>query len=442
MPCGSVVRALAAVVWVLAACESASAPQPLEARLTAADAWSGGDATLVSAAFVPPRALPVVRIGAETLAVRRINDSTIGAQLPAGNGPRTLNVAAPGFVSLTAQVTLHGFRSSEIGPILSGSLELIPGSTRVLGAGTGLVEVDIRTGAVGRTWPETVHSSDCAESVGPSVRPGHYVLWGKDSIGGRCTHPWVWRDSLATLERLDSVYATPGTWGMAEIGPGGSISGGDDALSISHCGSTGCAQQFYFNQGGGLSGVSIAPSANRAVLHHYFGYLVDATTGDTLGRLPFGPPSASPQMWYYHLENATFSANEDTIYAVGNQGFYGSKLVLAASSNGGFIDSLPLPASYAVDVALDPVHPWVYVALLAGTTSTALNPQLLIFERGTLRPIAVLRAPATEALSITAWHQFRLVPDPLMHAAYVVATVQVRQPGPVHAKILRFDLLP
>ncbi|MGH9262103.1 MAG: tetratricopeptide repeat protein, partial [Acidimicrobiales bacterium] len=183
----------APLLLALAACESATSPRPLSARLTASAVWSGGDAILVSPAFAPPAALPRARIDAETLPVRRVDDSTVAARLPDGDGPRVLTVEAPGFLAFTDTVVLHGFRLAADGPLLTGFLQRLPGGPWVLGAGDpGLVEVDVRTGAVRRQWPDTVHSPDCIWGVGPSVRPGHHVLFGK-AVGGGCTHPWVWR---------------------------------------------------------------------------------------------------------------------------------------------------------------------------------------------------------------------------------------------------------
>ncbi|HKA57069.1 MAG TPA: hypothetical protein VKD28_00485 [Gemmatimonadales bacterium] len=423
---------------LLAACDSPAAPREFVGHLGATDVWSGAEVVVVSPSF--QTALPHVRIGSDTLSVRRLDDSTVVAQLPDGNGTRTLTIETAGFEPFSADVTLYGLRSIETGPLLAGYLELIPNTTRVLGAGDGLVEVDVRTGNVVRHWDETVHSADCISSVGPSVRVGYYVLWGKDSVGGRCTHPWVWHYGLTTLDRVDSLPAVPGAWGMAEIGPRGIIAGGDDVLRISHCDSAGCTPQTYFNQGGGLGGVSIARSANRAFLHHWFGFIVDATTGDTLGRLPLGPGGSPATQPFYHAENVAFSAGEDTAYVVGNIGASGSILLRILTSTGALIDTLPLTNTYATDVRVDDTR--IYVALLKGSVGVnATRPELRIYDRANLQLIATLRAADADTLSPTEWHQFRLVPDLVMHAMYLVATVQVVG-FDANAKILRYDLLP
>jgi hypothetical protein len=100
------------------------------------------------------------------------------------------------------------FRESQDGPFLTGFLQVVPNQPWVLGAGdSGLVEVDVRNNAVLRAWPDTVHSADCTWGVGPSVRPGHYVLFGK-TPGGGCSHPWIWHYG-PQLTRVDSVPGRP-----------------------------------------------------------------------------------------------------------------------------------------------------------------------------------------------------------------------------------------
>jgi hypothetical protein len=378
-----------------------------------------------------------MQLGAVDLLVSRLDDSTVLGQLPDGDGQFTLRIGAPGYEPWEATVTLHGFRGSADGPLLSGFLQVVPGHPWVLGAGDpGLVEVDVRANTVLRQWPDTVHSPDCTWGVGSSVRSGHYVLFGK-APGGGCTHPWVWQYG-STLRRVDSLWAYEDAWTVAEIGPGGNIVGADDHLTISRCDAAGCTNQPYtqFNLGGSLTGVTIGRGAERAILHHFYRLVVDAQTGDTLYRLPF------PQGWY-HVEGAAFSRNEDTTYAVaiGLATGSGSHLVMVRSASGALLDSLSLPGVSAFDVARDPNRPWLFVAALEGPFDGAV-PQLHILRQGTLATVAVLRTPATESLSLAQWHQFRLVIDPPMEAAYIVATNQTYDAHGPRAKILRFGLVP
>ena len=424
-----------AAAALIAGCESTQDPEVwTDLRLPTTQVWSGGEVQLVSAEFTGPT-LPTATLGGSALVVSRINDSTVAAQLPDGNGVRALHVELAGFVAVDTQITLHGFRSAETGPFLSGFLQHLAPQPWVLGAGdTGLVEVDVRTNTVLRQWPDSVHSSDCTWGVGPSVRAGHYVFFGKSA--GACTHPWVWHYG-ATLTRVDSLSALQDWWALAEIGPGGAISGADDGLVIPQCDSAGCVGQFYMNMGGSLTGVTIGRTAQRAVLHSYFGWLVDAARGDTLRRISWiaGAP-------FHHIEGVAFNAAEDTLYVVGSQASFDSRLFVMTPSAGALLDTLTLGSLDAFDLARDATRRWLYVFALAGATTSSMVPQVIILEEGTLAPVAVLRAPPSEALALTHWHQFRIVQDAAMNAVYVVATVQVYDVHGAHARILRFDLVP
>lgn len=425
------------VVVAIGACETATAPEPLNGRLTASDVWSGGEALVVSAAFLPP-ALPVARIAAETLAVRRVDDSTVAARLPHGNGPGVLTVELPGFAPFTTIIRLRGFRTAEDGPFLTGFLQRLPTPPLVLGAGDpGLVEVDVRTGAVARQWPDTVHSPDCTWGVGPSVRSGGYVLFGK-TAGGTCSHPWLWTYG-PQLTRVDSLYALVDTWAIGEVGPGGAVFGSDDHLHISQCTGTGCADRLYSNLGGSLTGITVGSVAKRAVLHHWNALVADAEAGDTLYRIPYTQAG-------YRTEGAAFSAGEDTLYAVGQVGgsVGASEVMAVAAANGAYLGGAIFPGSgtWAFDVARDPVRHWLYVATLVGSGATNVVPAVVVLDQGTLAPIAELRAPTSEALSLIVWHQFRLVPDPSQAAVYMVATKQAYDLHGERARIFRFDLIP
>jgi hypothetical protein len=425
-----------AVAALVSTCETTTAPPSLAVRVVSSNVWSGGEATLISGAFRVAPSLPTGRIGAETLAVRPVNDSTVAVRLPDGNGPVMLVVDVPGFAPDTSALTLHGFDKAEVGPLLSGFLQVVPGQPWVVGAGDpGLVEVDVRANAGLRSWPDTVHSPDCTWGVGPSIRPGHYVLFGK-APGGACTHPWVWRYG-APLERVDSLWAAEDMWSLAEIGPGGIVAGADDALTIAHCDAAGCVPRFYMNQGGALTGVTIGRVAGRAVLHSWFGWLVDAASGDTLRRMSWytGAP-------FHHVEGAAFTTGEDTAFVVASQAATWSRLLVVDPASGELLDTLSLPGVQAFDVARDLARPWLHVFVLEGIGLASLVPQLIILDQGTRAPVAGLRAPSSEALSLTQWHQFRIVLDPAMDALYVVATVQVYDAHGIRARILRFRLLP
>jgi hypothetical protein len=421
--------AIAAFTLALA-CGTTDPAQPFSGRVASTAVWSGGEVTIIGAALAAP-ALPDVALDGQPLSVRWVNDSTVAARLPDGDGARTLRVELAAHVPFEASLTLFGFRSAETGPFLTGFLQAVPGGPWVLGAGdSGLVEIDVRTNAVRRSWGDSIHSPDCTWGVGPSVRPGHYVLFGKNDAG-QCARAVVWQYG-ATLTRVDSTAARADEWSIAEIGPGGWIMGSDDAFTISQCGAQGCAPVDYTPFAGSLTGVTIGHQAHRAVLHSFFGWVVNATTGDTLPRSSAGAG--------YHVEGAAFSAAEDTAWLAASTFASGGRVYLLDAASGVRRDSVNL-AARALDIGRDTARPWLYIAVFNGPTAAAV-PELLVLDQGTLDTIAVLRAPASEALSLTQWHQFRIVLDPTMNAVYVVATAQVYDAHGLRSRVLRFGVVP
>jgi hypothetical protein len=68
-------------------------------------------------------------------------------------------------------------------------------------------------------------------------------------------------------------------------------------------------------------------------------------------------------------------------------------------------------------VAYDPVAPWIYVAGEVGDTLP--RPALLVVDRGTLRPVALLRASADQAFDRFPYDGLVIVPAPLQGRVYV-----------------------
>lgn len=402
-------------------------PGPLASvRLTATDLWSGGDITVVSASFKALATLPSVLVAGAARPVRRIDDSTIAAQLPDTDAVMSVQVDADNYTEFQSSVTVHGFQQVRDGPLLSGFIQWIPGTTLVLGAGdVGLVEVDVRFNNVVRSWPDTVHSVDCVSGVGPSVRPGYYVLWGK-TPAGVCSHPWVWQYG-PTVVRTDSIANREGNWTVAEIGPGGVIQSGNAPFTMSHCDGITCVDFSY--PLGQVTGVSISTTSRRAVLHNSTSMVVNASTGDTLYRLPFTQPGQ------IRVEDAAFSPAGDTIYAVGTAFAAGTgALSMVNVATGALLAGLTLPVQVH-GVARDPIRPWIYVVGQNGRGEA----QLLVLSSRTLGTLATLRGPAQPA-PYGVFDRVRIVPDPRGTGVFVVATVQGTGIHGVSSRILSFGV--
>ena len=261
--------------------------------------------------------------------------------------------------------------------------------------------------------------------VGPSVIPGRFVFFGTSAAGGTCATAATWTYGAVPTRTAPLAGAAAGVWTIAEIGPGGVISGSNNSLTISHCTAGICTTGFplCLSCAGSLTGVTIGTIAQRAVLHSFNHLVVNTQTGDTLFRLPF-PANI-------HVEGAAFSPNEDTMYFAG-----GDSVIMAASASGTVFRTLTLSGVQVVGVGRDELRPWIYLAALgAGSV-----PQLIILERGSLATIAVLRAPSSVTLPTVNWQQFRVVADPLGTRVYVVATVQALGVHTSVSRILSYEV--
>ena len=82
---------------VLAACHEAPSaqPEPLPFALGSADVWSGGEVTILSAAFAQSAPLPAVLLDADTLSVRRSDDTTLDRKSTRLNSSHSLTSRMP-----------------------------------------------------------------------------------------------------------------------------------------------------------------------------------------------------------------------------------------------------------------------------------------------------------------------------------------------------------
>ena len=191
---------------VLAACHEAPSaqPEPLPFALGSADVWSGGEVTILSAAFAQSAPLPAVLLDADTLSVRRSDDTTLIATLPDLPGPHTIRVASPVVLPVAATLTLRGFVAWRAGPLFSG--RTAPGVTPTTVFGNGpnsLRRWDVSSDAV-LDYPDTVHAVACTRGVGSGPSPGQLVLNTGTCFGTR----WMLWQVDPQLVWLDSAAST------------------------------------------------------------------------------------------------------------------------------------------------------------------------------------------------------------------------------------------
>lgn len=383
-------------------------------RLASSDLWSGGDVTVISSSFKSLATLPAMQVAGVARTVRRINDSTIAAQLPDTDATVPVKVVADSFASFETSATVHGFQQMRVGPVMPGVVQALPGQAAVIGAGAvGLIEVNLRSNTIQRQFPDTVHSIDCMRGVGQSVVPGHFVLYGKTAAGGgveACTSvtSWLYGTTPARTNSLLFVGG-PAVWTAAEIGRGGSISGSSNVFDLERCGLGVCPPSNVDCQScRNLTGVTIGALAQRAVTHTTGHMVFNTATGDSVFRFPF--PNGG------HLDGAVFSPAEDTVYAIG-----AGTVIMAKSADGTVYRSVTVSNDAPVTgIGRDDQSAWIYVLSIWGTNRP---PQLTVLDRATLATVAVVRAPASAILQeLDGWDTIRFVRDPAANRLFVVVT--------------------
>jgi hypothetical protein len=168
--------------------------------------------------------------------------------------------------------------------------------------------------------------------------------------------------------------------------------------------------------------------------------LIDVATMDTAYKIAgFGG-----------MLGAVFTASGDTLFL--HQADTGrtrdTHLRAVRLSDGAILQSLDLNSlgirmiASAGSLALDPVHSWLYVAIVT-LDSAAYHPGLLVVDRNTLTPLGVLNAPAGygAGLAMTTG-AFTVVPSPAEHVVYVIITSFGANAHQQTGILLRFDTPP
>ena len=389
-------------------------PGPLASvRIPDKDLWSGGEVTVISSSFKQSANLPTVQVAGGLRQVRRVNDSTIAAQLPDTNAILPVRVLADSFIPFDDSITVHGFQAASDGPVMAGFLQVLPGSFSVIGAGAvGLIEVNLRTNTISRQFPDSVHSSWCVGGIGSSSRQGDYVFRGRNA-NGTCGSPRVWQYG-STPVVVDSVVGldpTSPVTSVGELGVGGGFFATQNFLHVKPPGLPGFGITFTHS----VFGSTLLPSKRKLFLHSASGgEVLNADTGDSLYNI------TAPSLPTNSLTGVAFSVSEDTVYAA--EGVFSGTggVVMAATATGGLLRSVVFPDLNVGGIARDPAYGWLYV--LAFDSRDV--PRILVLRESSLIQVAALVAPATTSLSMTRYQQFRVVPDPASGRVFVVATFQ------------------
>jgi hypothetical protein len=430
--------------------EPVDAPVRYEVRLAAGDVWSGGTLTLIAQAFRPPAALPALTLDELTLALRRVDDTTAAADLPDAPGEYrvSLDLTDADVEVVPAMVRLYGFRDRVDGPPLKGNLHVWPttGQPTVLGvAATGPAAYNLATGAT-QAWPDSIHGAGCnLGGIGRSWRADHFVFQAQRP-GAPMTecYPYrAWR-LLPAPEPASDALPTPEpafqSWSSAEVAPGRWLFTTDGHSHGYDCRTGACLSSLVdlYSIGGGPFIVP-SPRGDRVLV----GGNARVLDPETLSILY----AIEGLQWAW---DAGFSPDGDTLITVG----FGpvatgiaDRVLVAASDDGRLLaeidpvgpDGTPLSPD---GIAYDPAGPWIYVAGSVELDTLRL-PAVLVVDRRTLQPIALMRTPPDQAYrGFPDYDGVRIVPAPLEGAVFIVGVSRIYDPPSTPTIVYRFDRVP
>ena len=418
-------------------------PTPFQLTLEPERQWSGGEVRLHAALFdsvtlapLPPDSTGIprwenltVRLSNDTLAVQRIDDTTLVATLPnVFAGTYELDVMIPEGAGRTASTFLDVYGAH--GPMYASEItfgenyritEAIPWPLGHLlsynAARQAVVLVNLVDGTVeqptGLAYTAYRGWLDGMFAPGVSCRPHHAVL----DLGDTTAFPRTWR-LAPDLQRFqptacaDSVaWSTRLNYTVAEL-PGGRCPGLHDVTRGTLTGTARIVNQdrtALVPESGGLyqAGFRISPSGDRVALLVARGRSNCSCALDGWPVFTGAAEVAHTVPDYAQVPAAAFSPDGDTLYVVADLSFDPEQPALPESAGPWVLDVRSAstgtllgrreiaPVGLVYDLLVDPVFPRLYIAAREGTS--ALDHVLLIIERGTLREVGHIRYRAWAA---------------------------------------------
>ncbi len=433
-PWGVLWSACALAVGAAACNDVPQAPPEVVVLLANPIAWPGGDLIITAGALRGGAALPVVSLDQIALAVTRLDDSTVAARLPDTTGTFTAHVRLGG-AHRFGPVRIAGYAGQTTARSTAGwPLPLEPGHpVFVTLAESTLVLLDTRTGAASDL--PVPHSADCAISPGPSFRSGAVVAAGE--VGNTCQRPLAWTLGAAPAPADSAPSVSTGANLWAELAPG-------TWLKTAH-------HYLYLYQGGTMALEERIESAERAVLAPDGSVAIPlaASTETLVPVLDVAPATVRFRLPLQSSDGAAFSPTGDTLFVTGVASYTASPvtshlLAVSAASGSVLLDSAIGWGGYS-DLVLDPEAPWLYVLAYDAWDGdhTYFGPVVHVFDRRTLRELAVLRPPDTVGCGNLCF-MLVLSIDPRGRKLYVLQGAAWRGPAPgaVPSVIYTFDLPP
>ncbi len=405
-------------LFAATSCEGArplGPPEPLGAVVLTPHAWSGGE---VMVRVRPLADLPVALAGAETLAVRHVDDSTFAMTIPDTNGTLAIELrgaAAPETVSVRA----YGFVDRRVAASLRNArLTSAAGGPRLIGDDSvNLVRLDLQTLAA-ETLPAGLHRADCGHGPGAGYG-GRLVLFGDAT---RCDFARVFVPLAGggfTLEDSLATVIGPSLF-LASIGAGTWIKAGSNTFQILHAGSGAVVLPL----GGSDYDVALSPRGDRAVPLNAQAAAIPVF--DATGAQVYAIASSQ------ELPAAVFSPGGDTLFVAPTVNG-AMRLTAIDATSGAGLGSAPGGGS---GLALDPDGRFLYAFVNTGAAV------IDVYDRFTLALVARLRSSVPLGGCAGGCRHPQMVIDAAARQLIVAVGDSYGSLSPAPVVVARYDLLP
>ena len=397
-----------------------------------AEAWSGGRVVLRSSSF--DNSTPVlVRLADRTLTSVALDSNRREVYLPDTSGPVELTVRFPGVVDVPFALTVRGFVRVFSGAPIASVLRPVAGSAMLLGStNSDLLRLDPRTGNASPITglPAGAHDLLCGSRSFISLQASR-VVTSRTVPGGGCMLR-VWEAASGIV--VDSLYYNF-FWAGAWLG--------QNTWLINN-------KTFTYRVTPGSAPVQLdnvnqpdeflpSPSGTR---------LFPMLGGYNISGTPVYDASLAPAYVlapFDKLFGLAFAATGDTAFVVARSGPATMRLRAFDPETGTSFGEEDITATGPDRLAAEPAMHWLYLAD-AEWDGQVRRVAIRVYDRRTLREVAVLRIPAASQQDFTDPYDFVPVIDVAQRKLYLVAASygpEIATNGaPFHpTTIVEFDLL-
>jgi hypothetical protein len=399
-------------------------------RLSPTSQWSAGLVTVVSTAFAGPN-LPVILSGTDSLAVTRVNDSTVTVRLPAAaSGADTLRHADGIYRDYIGIVTRFGFHGYQVVPGVSFE-ELVVGHSLntvfLIGNNHSDRSTVVLVPSAGSltTLPGLVEPAGAGVSYGPGVTPQPDQFLLSEATTGKIFSYRVWPALEQVSAMPDSIQST---WVHSNL-----VGQASDSTWIFS------NDQFLTTVGPANSNMLdvrsswanfLSPRGDRFVMMARASGLAPVTWMPVLdsrtGGIAFLMDGVSLVQW------AAWSPTGEELFVLGRGNDPSDSLYRFDATTGARLAAAGLPDSvWAGRIEHDPLQPRLYVQAQVGCLQ-----RLLVYDANTLSLLGTLPASGPTGCQIPGvLPTWGLAIEPTGRRGYIVG---IGDPVPIYT----FDLLP